>query len=290
MQSSQGRGFPVLASETAPAVSSIDTVNLMSNNMLSFGLGARRRDAAVWSDPERKLRTLESFARTEADGGRDIAAAARRASDKELRGHLERHARDELKHAELFHRRAQELRAQSGVGVQRDDELDPRYDLSRGRPSSEVDAHGFLKLALFDELGEVSYVAMLHVAEERAAALFERHSRLLHDDPTTRAIFVEILKDEKYHVAYTGTTLARWRTEGRAGEVKAALKSARGSRFLDGWKRLGMRSTAGIGRVVLFLSYYTAVVPFALGLRKRPASEPWRVPPASTADSLRGQG
>ena len=67
------------------------------------------RARAAWSDPERKLKTLESFARTEADGGRDIVAAQRIVRDAELRGHLERHAADELRHAELFHRRAAEL-------------------------------------------------------------------------------------------------------------------------------------------------------------------------------------
>jgi len=262
----------------------------MEPSRSSIGFARRRREGAVWSDPERKLRTLESFARTEADGGRDIAAAARKASDPELRAHLQRHARDEVRHAELFHRRAQELRAQVGVGVQRDDELDPRYDLSRGRPASEVDAHGFLKLALFDELGEVAYVAMLHVAEQRAAELFQRHSRLLHEDPATQAIFLEILKDEKYHVAYTRTTLERWRAQGRASEVKAALKSARGSSFLEAWKRLGLRSTAGFGRVVLCLAYFTIAAPFALGLRRRSADGSWDVPQPGTLQSLREQG
>jgi hypothetical protein len=258
------------------------------SSLLSFRSGRAQR--ALWSEPSRKLRTLESFARTEADGGRDIAAAARRAQDEELRAHLERHAADEVRHAELFRSRARELRAASGAGPQRDDELDPRFDLARGRPSNEVDGHGFLKLALFDELGEVAYVAMLHVAEQRAAALFEKHAHALGDDPATQAIFLEILKDEKYHVAYTGATLKRWRAQGRAREVGGALKSARGSRLLDGWKRLGMRSTAGLGRVVLFVAYYTAAAPFALALRRQSVARGWRPAAARAAGALRNQG
>ncbi|HTE04892.1 MAG TPA: hypothetical protein VK824_01765, partial [Planctomycetota bacterium] len=77
-------------------------------------LAARSR--GVWRDRARTLLTLESFARTEADGGRDIGAAARRVVDRELAGHLQRHAADELKHAELFRRRAAQLRAEGGVG------------------------------------------------------------------------------------------------------------------------------------------------------------------------------
>lgn len=258
------------------------------SSLLSFRSNRARR--AVWAEPERKLRTLESFARTEADGGRDIAAAALRAQDEELRGHLERHAADEVRHAELFRRRAQELRATSGVGTLRDDELDPRFDLARGRSSNEVDGHGFLKLALFDELGEVAYVAMLHVAERRAAALFEEHARALDGDPATQAIFLEILKDEKYHVAYTGATLKRWRAQGRGREVGGALKSARGSRLLDGWKRLGMRSTAGLGRVILCVAYYTAAAPFALALRRQSDARGWKPTALRAAGALRSQG
>jgi len=259
-----------------------------SSSLLS--VRSHRAERALWSEPERTLRTLESFARTEADGGRDIAAAARRAQDEELRAHLERHAADEVRHAELFRRRAQELRAAHGVGAQRDDELDPRFDLARGRSSTEVDAHGFLKLALFDELGEVAYVAMLHVAEQRAAALFARHARALEQDRATQAIFLEILKDEKYHVAYTGATLKRWRAQGRAREVGSALKSARGSRLLDGWKRLGMRSTAGLGRVVLCVAYYTAAAPFALALRRQSDPRGWKPAAVRSSGALRSQG
>jgi hypothetical protein len=64
-----------------------------------------------------------------------------------------------------------------------------KYDLSRGRPATEVDAHGFFTAGLLDEMGEVAYVAMLHEAEKRAAKLFQVHSDLTRDDPPTAAVF-----------------------------------------------------------------------------------------------------
>ena len=122
------------------------------------------RGSGTWQDPWRKLRTLESFAKTEADGGKDIAAAARVVTDQELRQHLERHAADEVRHAQLFHQRAAELRGQIAASPTLSSESDRSYDLSRGRPSSEVDAHGFFKVGLIDELGEVAYVATCSMA------------------------------------------------------------------------------------------------------------------------------
>jgi len=55
--------------------------------------------------------------------------------------------------------------------------------------------------------GDVAYVAMLHVAEKRAARLFRRMSAATRHDPETNRIFEEILKDERFHVAYTKKAL-----------------------------------------------------------------------------------
>ncbi len=232
------------------------------------------RHRSLWRDPERVVPTLESFAATEEDGGRDLSAAARRARDPELRAHLERHARDEVRHAALFRARAAELGGAAADGAR----PDKPYDLSRGRRAGQLDAHGFLNAGLLGEQGEVEYVAMLHVAERCAAQLFEVHAALTDHDPRTRAVFEEILRDEKYHVAYTQRFLERWRAEGRGREVERALAEARHSRLRGGWKRLGMRSGAGFGRVLLLAFYWTALVPFGWIARRRAPGEGWRVP------------
>jgi bacterioferritin (cytochrome b1) len=233
----------------------------------------RRRLRAVWSDPVRKLRTLESFANTEADGGRDIAAAARGASDPELRAHLTRHAADENRHAQMFHQRALALRDDVGTAALTRDEGERRFEL--GQERADLDQHGFLRAGLFDELGEVAYVAMLHVAERRAAQLFHTHRELTRDDPTTSAVFADILRDEKYHVAYTGTILDKWRKEGRATEVSAALASARGSRFLGAWKRAGARMGAHASRTLLVVLSFTLLSPVGWLASRTKATRGW---------------
>ena len=253
--------------------------------LLSFS-----RSKSAWSDPARKLKTLESFARTEEDGGRDITAALKVVRDPELKKHLVRHAGDELRHASLFHGRAAELRAQ-GVTLPDEEGSDRPYDLARGRLADGMNAHGFLRTALVDEMGEVAYVAMLHVAEKRAASLFRDLSREVDHDPETRAIFESILKDEHYHVAYTGTILQRWRKEGRGSEVKRALSLARGSRFFGAWKRLGARSASGLASVLLVLMYFTVLAPFGLLSRSKQPARGWAKPLAPRADlaKLRSQ-
>lgn len=252
-------------------------------------LSHRRALRALWSDPLRKVRTLDSFSKTEEDGGLDLVAAVRRVSDPELKRSLELHAVDERRHAELFRTRANELRALTQSQSPSQDST-RAYDLGRGRPTSELDAHGFFTAGLCDELGEVAYVAMLHVAEQRAAALFAAHRAVLGDDPRTRDIFDEILKDEKFHVAYTASFLKRWRREGRSSEVKAGLRRARGSRFIGAWKRFGARSAGSFGRLVLFVLYWTVLLPFGLYAKRRADTAGWRSRRALAGDAtLRSQ-
>lgn len=257
---------------------------------MRFPLSERRRYRAVWADPARKARTLESFAQTEANGGADISAASKRATNPDLRGHLERHASDEARHAELFRTRAFALHA-AGVGKGGDAGLSDRAaNLSTHAAEGGFDAHACLPGTSIDEVGDVVYVARLHVAEKEAARLFALHRDLNREDPETAAIFESILKDEKYHVSWTGTFLERWRKEGRRQEVNAALSEAKSSRLFGAWKRLGVRSGAGFGRVTMFVFYYTLLVPFGLVARRKSTSAVWvDANDRSVGDPLRSQ-
>jgi hypothetical protein len=237
------------------------------------------RYRALWSDPLRKVRTLESFGSTEDDGGRDLLAAARRVTDPELLHHIVRHAKEEMLHGELFRARAAELRAESqSAGAVREDFSDMSTSMLRARGDVEVDGHGFYDGGLFDSLGEVAYVAMVHVVEKRALETFELHQRCIADDPATAALFERVAKDEKYHISYTGKILERWRKEGRAREVAAALKEAKRSNFLGAWKRLGLRSGSGFGKVMLFVLYWTLLAPVGLLSRGRKSPSGWQEP------------
>ena len=243
---------------------------------------ALRRNKPIWHDPVRRHLTLQSFSETEADGGKDLELALGRVMDPELRGHLERHADDERRHAEMFRRRAAELRELAGQG---DGGSDRARDLLRARGADTFEAHGSFNAGICEELGEVAYVAFLHVAEQRAAEVFELHSELNEHDPETKAIFDSILKDEKYHVSYTGKMLDKYRKAGRGVEVDKALKEARSSRAWGAWKRLGIKSGAGFSRAVLYVLYWTLVLPFGLLARAGKFSSDWAEPaPAGALD------
>ncbi len=233
----------------------------------------RLRQRGVWSDPGRKYRTLLSFSETEADGGNDLVRAGRRISDAELRKHIERHSNDEVRHADLFRRRAAEVAREHNIPIGGDSELDARYDLAGARKGNDVDGHGFMNAGLIDELGELEYVAMVHVAECKAAELFSLYRDMNEHDARTKAVFEEILKDEKYHVAYTRSFLDKWEKAGRGDEVNEALKKAKGSRRMRAWKAFGLRSASGFAHVLLFVMYWTVLLPFHLISRsgKRPA-------------------
>jgi hypothetical protein len=250
---------------------------------------SRRRYRRVWADPARKRATLELFARTEAEGARDVSSAVARTIDPWLRTHLERHANDELRHAELFRRRAAELAESDPSRAPSAAQVEAAFDLEAGR--DDLDAHGFLLASGADELGDVAYLALLHVAEKRAAALFALHRDLLRDDPKTREVFVSILRDEAYHVAYTGQALKRWREAGRAREVKAGLDAAKGKRWLDSLRRLGARSGTSFGHMVLLVLQVTLLLPGAWLARRARPNGAWRpAPQSSGAADVKAQG
>ena len=76
----------------------------------------------------------------------------------------------------------------------------------------------------YDELGEIRYVAMLHLAEKQAAEDFAVHYDSTKDhDPMTAEVFREILRDEEYHVAYTRAQLQKWADEGKEKEVRKGI-------------------------------------------------------------------
>src|SRR5262245_25070479 len=153
----------------------------------------------IWGNPTRSAQTLLRFARTEAGGAEDIRRAARAATGSELRKHFLRHAEDERRHAELFRARALEVMVSpEGAAPQPEAtgaDLLPPSTTERG--SLGLTDHGFLPSDGFATLGELPYVAMLHLAEVQAAEDFAaHHRRASRSDPRTAAIFEEILGDE----------------------------------------------------------------------------------------------
>jgi hypothetical protein len=225
-----------------------------------------RRHRALWRDRGRALRTLESFAQTEERGGADLEAAAARVRDPELRRHFELHARDELRHAQLFRARAAGLRAEVAG--------ESEGSLVRVLHDARAD-HGFPSATSIDALGEVAFVALLHVAELRAAATFEEHRAALEAADPLHGVLDEILADEKYHCAYTARALERWSSVGRRAEVEAALRTARANRHATSWRRLGVRSASGLSVLAMVLFYWTVFPLLGLWARRRVGRTAW---------------
>src|SRR2546423_1540941 len=68
--------------------------------------------------------------------------------------------------------------------------------------------HGLDDLCVVDEPDD-RLLAFLHVAEKAAAGRFAIYREIVEDDPSTRAIFEEVLRDEVFHMNYTYTQLTR---------------------------------------------------------------------------------
>jgi hypothetical protein len=221
----------------------------------------------VWLDTARRARKLLRFAETEADGGRDLVRAAEVTTDSLLRRLFLYHARDEQRHAELFRRRgAALLRAlpappRSGY---RADWLAPG---ERGLDDLRV-----------EELEVGALLAFLHLSEKSAATDFARYRDVLQHDPSTRAVFEEILRDEAYHMKYTLSQLVRVSPQ----RHRRLLWRARLGRLWKGYLRLAIALAGGISWLILTALYFTLLVPFAYFAKRSARQEPAGWWPVST--------
>jgi rubrerythrin len=212
----------------------------------------------VWSDFDRRVRKLIAFSKVEGDGGRDILRAAELTPDPLLRRLYLEHAIDELRHADLFRHRGTAL-------------LQLRATRSKALFNSDPlpGGHGLDDLTI---KGEPDYrlLAFLHVAEKAAAGRFEIYREVVDDDPSTRAIFEEILRDEVFHMNYTYTQLARIRPQGYRRQVW----QARASRLWKRYLRLAAAAASVISAVMLTLMYFILLAPFAWLAKRAERREP----------------
>lgn len=209
----------------------------------------------IWRDKRRCAQKLFDFAETEADGGRDLVRAAELTQDATLRRLFMVHAMDEGRHALLFRKRGaallQTIENRASAPVRLNWVAPGERGLDDLRVHQESDA---------------SLLAFLHLSEKAAAGHFATYVRVLKDDPMTRSVFTEVLKDETFHMNYTLAQLTRV-TERRH---RTHLWKARLSRFWKAYLRV-MSAIAGVmGIVILTVQYFILLPPFAF-LAKRAA-------------------
>lgn len=193
-----------------------------------------------WRRPDARL---AEFAETEAFGARDLSRAAEQASDPWLRRQLLMHAQDEVRHAALL-----------GEGQAAPS---PAQGLGASMLGEEQAADG-VDLA---QMGDVGFIAFVHLAEVRAVAEFRLHQQALGE---RGAVFDSILRDEQRHVAWTGHALDRFRQAGRGAEVDAALGRLRRARALRIWLAFARRLGQVSSFVLLSLVYLLVVLPLSM--------------------------
>src|SRR5207253_6893491 len=201
----------------------------------------------VWGDFDRRVRKLIAFAQVEGDGGRDILRAAEVTPDPLLRRLYLEHAIDELRHADLFRQRGAAL-------------LQLRSTRSQVlfNTSPLPGGHGLDDLTIEGE-PDHRLLAFLHVAEKAAAGRFAIYREVVGDDPSTCAIFEEILRDEVFHMNYTYTQLARI----APATYRRHVWRARASRLWKRYLRVAAVIAAVSGTVMLTLQYFVLIPPFA---------------------------
>jgi hypothetical protein len=216
----------------------------------------------VWADADRRLRKLLTFAEVETDGGRDILRAAEATPDPLLRRLYLEHAIDELHHGDLFRGRGDALRRGRRGG---------RRVLLNGHPLPG--GHGLDDLRIDGE-PDHRLLAFLHVAEKSAAGRFAIYRELVDDDPETRAIFEEILRDEVFHMNYTYSQLARVSPH----HYRRHVWHARVKRLWNRYLRVAATIAGVIGSGLLLLIYVVVLPPFAWLAKRadRRESPGWR--------------
>jgi hypothetical protein len=212
----------------------------------------------VWGDFDRRVRKLIAFAQVEGDGGRDILRAAEVTPDPLLRRLYLEHAIDELRHADLFRKRGAAL-------VQlRSTRAGALFDMS-----PLPGGHGLDDLSVEGE-PDHRLLAFLHVAEKAAAGRFAIYRDVVDDDPSTRAIFDEILRDEVFHMNYTYTQLARVLPKSYRRQVWLARASRLWKRYL----RVAAAVAGVMGAAMLTIVYFVVLPPFAWLAKRAARREP----------------
>ena len=212
----------------------------------------------IWRDRDRRVRKLLAFAEVETSGGRDIVRAAEVTPDPLLRRLYLEHAIDELHHGDLFRDRGSALlRARRGG----------RRVLLSGNPLPG--GHGLDDLKI-DGQPDRTLLAFLHIAEKSAAGRFAIYRQLVDDDPETRAIFEEILRDEVFHMNYTYTQLTRI----SPGTYHRHVWHARFKRVWNRYLRVAAAIAALFGTVMLTLLYFVVLAPFAWLAKRSARREP----------------
>lgn len=218
----------------------------------------------AWRTRRRIATKLMGFAATELGSSLDMIRASERTADPRLRRLFYRHGLDEARHAQRFREAAQRVYPGAAELL---------------RPHERLHA---LRQDLHERLGELDFIAFVHISESHARRQFEALEAHFARRPETAALadlFRDIGRDEQQHSAYSGRLLDERRAAGQARDVDRALRRVRLRGAWAGWRRAGRRIGDLLVRLLLTL-LFVGVVPIFAGLarlsrRPRPG---WQTP------------
>ena len=213
----------------------------------------------IWDNAERRARKLFNFAETEADGGRELVRAAGLTRDAALRRLYTLHAADEARHAAMFRTRGIALLRSLPIRAPAVRQFDWISPGERGLDDLHI-----------ERKSDADLLAFLHLSEKAAAGRFAAYCDALHNDPCTKAVFQDILRDETFHMNYTFAQITRIAPKRRP----ILLWRARFGRLWKAYLRVMAAVANVIGTVVLSVQYFALLPPFALLAKRAERNEP----------------
>ena len=214
----------------------------------------------VWRRKAHAARKLYQFSLAEHGSMIDLQLAARLTACPKRAALYLRHASDEQRHARLFWQQSSVLR--DGLGK-----------VAYPRPQADTEH-------LFENLGEVLFLAFVHYGERRARIQFEGYIEYFQrkaDKPMLK-LFLAIVPDEIRHETYTGKLLEELAGSQTAG-MEALRKVARWE-WWRRWRRMGRSLVLPVYRLSMWIVYLGLLPMVALARILRPFRPGWRrLPP-----------
>jgi hypothetical protein len=210
----------------------------------------------VFHLPGRDALKMAEFSHVELGSGMDMLAATADQKDPLLRRKYYIHAMEELKHSRLFRERARALSARTGRGDRVQAVLDD---------SGFIGEHGIRDaVPLHRRHDELQFLAFVWLHERAGATQFEVYSRLMADDTDSRAMFEEIARDERFHIAYSRTELERRAAAGQLAAVRWAVLQVRARDLWQAWGRKTHAFGVMMSGFWLGVLYFLVASPFGL--------------------------
>lgn len=214
----------------------------------------------IWRRPGQGARKMAEFSHVEAGSGLDMLEATEACEDPILRKKYYLHAMDELKHAGMFRARAKAWSEREGGNRQAEAVLED---------AAFIPAHGIRDAEpLYRQISELEFLAFVWLHERAGAAQFAVYAELMQGDAPSRAMFAEVARDERFHIAYSRAELERRAKAGAAWAVWRAVWAVRLRDLWQAWGRLAFRVGDFMSGLWLSLLYWAVVAPFALIARR----------------------